>query len=966
MTEYESGRFTLDFKKLSKKSGVTEENLKKIESILLEKGNLREHLIHEEMQWFFGKLGMDRYYFETTPIDVMAKHIESLRAAEIISQNARSSEVKVDIRTERKDETFYMVEDTFEKTAELELRIEQLYDNYRLHSYRTLGKSLDQSFLRLYFISVPTFPVEVIEGNFMSNVNVEFLESSRAEAKKRYERIYEASRDKLSPYVVISQKPQSRETRIMVSLPPNTAEDFLSKFSEVMTSYGLFTTRKYLEPLRCGRRICSFYLKQIKDKVLLENLKRDISLISLLGKTPLDDLFIHGNYTAKEYLYAYCLCHFTHHFITAHTNKIEALERATEDQPELHGIVRFLKIRLAKDTFTQDRIYSVAIEFPKIIHNLYQDFRQRFDPGYHKRYSKKFISNIFDILETEVSRDVRKNIIHTFLIFNQLVLKTNFYKNEKTAVSFRVSPDILDPGHFPEFPFGIFFILSKEFQAFHVRFKDIARGGIRLVKSYTDRDYDSNLEFIFDENYRLAHTQQNKNKDIPEGGSKGAIILERQYQDFSEFAFKKYIDGILDLLMKDKEIRDYYKKQEILFLGPDEGTAPYMDWASAHAKNRGYPFWRSFTTGKSPERGGIPHDLYGITTAGVHEYELQVLKMLNINEKNATKFQTGGPDGDLGSNEIKVSESKYMAVVDGSGVVYDAAGLDRKELLRLAEARETVSHFNRNKLSREGFLVLVEDRSVKLFDGYVVANGTEFRNNFHFTKYAVADMFIPCGGRPGSINILNWQQMLDDTRKPSCRIIVEGANLFITQEARLELEKAGCIIIKDASANKGGVTSSSLEVLASLCLSDEKFDSLFSVKNGKAPAFRKKYIKEVLNRIRWNARREFGILWKENRDNGTPFAVLSDQLSDKINALTDAVEQSDLYEKRRLRSKAVKSHIPSCLFEVIDIKTVFRSVPEAYLRAIFDTSLAADFVYSHGLHTNEIDFFKYIDQYGKE
>ncbi len=44
------------------------------------------------------------------------------------------------------------------------------------------------------------------------------------------------------------------------------------------------------------------------------------------------------------------------------------------------------------------------------------------------------------------------------------------------------------------------------------------------------------------------------------------------------------------------------------------------------------------------------------------------------------------------------------------------------------------------------------------------------------------------------------------------RYVVEGANLFLTQDARLQLEKAGVILYKDASANKGGVTSSSLEV----------------------------------------------------------------------------------------------------------------------------------------------------------
>jgi glutamate dehydrogenase (NAD) (EC 1.4.1.2) len=71
------------------------------------------------------------------------------------------------------------------------------------------------------------------------------------------------------------------------------------------------------------------------------------------------------------------------------------------------------------------------------------------------------------------------------------------------------------------------------------------------------------------------------------------------------------------------------------------------------------------------------------------------------------------------------------------------------------------------------------------------------------------------GGLP-QININNWRTWLDEDGKPRFKVIVEGANLFLTQEARLRLEEKGVIIYKDASANKGGVTSSSLEVLASL------------------------------------------------------------------------------------------------------------------------------------------------------
>jgi NAD-specific glutamate dehydrogenase len=42
-----------------------------------------------------------------------------------------------------------------------------------------------------------------------------------------------------------------------------------------------------------------------------------------------------------------------------------------------------------------------------------------------------------------------------------------------------------------------------------------------------------------------------------------------------------------------------------------------------------------------------------------------------MDESAVTKLQTGGPDGDLGSNEILVSHDKTIAIVDGSGVLCD-------------------------------------------------------------------------------------------------------------------------------------------------------------------------------------------------------------------------------------------------------------------------------------------------------
>ena len=66
------------------------------------------------------------------------------------------------------------------------------------------------------------------------------------------------------------------------------------------------------------------------------------------------------------------------------------------------------------------------------------------------------------------------------------------------------------------------------------------------------------------------------------------------------------------------------------------------------------------------------------------------------------------------ADEILLSSDKTIAVIDGSGVLADPAGIDRQELIRLAKGRQPVKHFNRSKLSKDGYLVNIEDQDVKL------------------------------------------------------------------------------------------------------------------------------------------------------------------------------------------------------------------------------------------------------------
>src|SRR5690606_35876232 len=128
------------------------------------------------------------------------------------------------------------------------------------------------------------------------------------------------------------------------------------------------------------------------------------------------------------------------------------------------------------------------------------------------------------------------------------------------------------------------------------------------------------------------------------------------------------------------------------------------------------------------------------------------------------------------------------------------------------------------------------------------------RNTMH--NRVVADAFVPAGGRPETIHEGNWRDFLRDGA-PSSRVIVEGANLFITPEARrLLATEAGVVIVKDSSANKCGVICSSFEVVASMLLSSDEFLEV-----------KERFVREVIERLRELARREASLLFRERRHN---------------------------------------------------------------------------------------------------
>ena len=950
-------------REIAKKSSLSLDDLVAIEEAILQTGYMTHEKALAEIEHFAVDLGLDEYYFKTTPIEEMVKHLIAISASELVSKYGGVG-VGIDLINEQSERALYIVEES--KIQEIEDRIESKYPNFRVESYRTLNPSIQQH-LRLYVVNSPDFKEDLPSKRdltFDQAASQSFSKGREIETLQRYQEAWDWMNNREAPYIAISEKPDTQETRVMVGIHGGGTRQFMAKFTIQMRKHNLVSNRKYKEPFLDDKNIYTFYYHTL-DQEVIEDFSRDINTIVMLPEHPITDLFARGIFPSQTAMYAISASAFANQFITVLTDEYTTLSRALKEQPEAKGILDKIKLRLVKDTFTESKIAQLVSDHTDIVALLYQDFANRLHPIKRSGESdiKKQVEQIQNKIETNVSSSPDRAILQYFLAFNELVLRTNFFRRDKICTVYRLDPSFLNQTDYPEKPFGIFFCVGRAFVGFHIRFRDIARGGIRIVKSRSFSEYRQNLDTAFIENYNLALTQQKKNKDIPEGGSKGIILLRLQNQDEAERAFKDYIDGILDVIIPHEDVCDLYGQEEILFFGPDERTAELMDWVPFYGQKREYPFWKSLSTGKAPEHGGIPHDLYGMTTAGVHQYVLGTLEKLGLEERDVTKIQTGGPDGDLGSNEIKVSRDKTIAVVDGSGVLYDPSGLDRDGLLNLATKRMMVEHFDKSLLSSQGFFVSINDKKVTLPDGTLVSNGEEFRNTFHLNPLAKADLFVPCGGRPAAININNWQQLLEDGGGPKFKIIVEGANLFITEEARLRLEERGIIVIKDASANKGGVTSSSLEVFASLALSDDEFDRHFRVKGGAIPEFMQRYVDEIIQTVTENARKEFELLWHENTHKGLPFTHLTNLVSRKINDLTDAIFNSDLPANRQLKKNLIEDYAPKPLLELIGLDNILDRVPENYLNSIVATRLATGFVYAHGLDGNEIDFYKYLQKF---
>ncbi|KAK0522349.1 NAD-dependent glutamate dehydrogenase [Tilletia horrida] len=999
------------------------EQAKEVAALLKLKGFIPPNLVDAEVNWFYMNLGIDDRYFAVESVATVADHVMALYGAKMLAYTRHSSTLDIDLEKVSEDGAVFIHSSQPGKSQnegpQWEKRIDANYLDkssvakaFRLETFRSAGtvSASSKQSLRCYFLSRCQFvePIPSPDSEAYSDIcavsDKTFLAKASENTLAMYQSVMNEVLRRQGPVIDLYEVEGSRERRIVIGYRMGTTSSFFSALSYLYHWYNLYSTRKYVEQFSNGVSIISIYLNQLPGAPASVNvppiehsIHQIIEEASLIYVLPDNPFFKTSSRAALEdgtpdaepegpsvhqATYAFIAWVFCQHFCNRLGQAYQALRKVLDETDSQHAaILDDIKKRFREDAFTRQSILEVIDAHPDLIRQLYVHFANvHHPPGTpqsevplprtlsHQRLLEEEL-----LTEAQLRERIRKvavnaherAVLETILLFNTCVLKTNFYAvQHKVALSFRLDPRFLPEVEYPYAPYGIFFVVGSDFRGFHCRFKDVARGGIRIVRSRNRENYSINQRMLFDEVYALAYTQQQKNKDLPEGGSKGAILPSLEANP--RLCFEKYIDSILDLILPSEQgaMVDLYRAPEILFFGPDENTADCMDWTANHTRSRGAPFWKSVSTGKGQMMGGIPHDTFGMTSLSVRQYVLGIYERMGWKESEVTKVQTGGPDGDLGSNEILLSSDKTVAVIDGSGVAHDPLGLNRDELVRLARARIPIANFDASKLSKEGYIVKVEDTDLTLPSGEVVADGVAFRNSAHLMYQA--DLFVPCGGRPEAINVSNVGKLFNKDGKCHFDALVEGANLFCSKQARLELEKRGVILFPDASTNKGGVTSSSLEVLAGLSLTDEEWAEHMMLKEkGKPSEFYLSYVKDIQAIISKNAAGEFNALWREHEKTKKPRSVLSAELSLALNTLAEELESTDLYSQPQLRSIVLSHVFPPTLLTLVGLEKLTERVPESYLRSAFAARLSAEFVYKYGPGASHVDFYSFLNSFGK-
>lgn len=451
------------------------------------------------------------------------------------------------------------------------------------------------------------------------------------------------------------------------------------------------------------------------------------------------------------------------------------------------------------------------------------------------------------VLEQVASLD-HDRILRSLTKLVNATLRTNFFQSgpdgkPKPYLSIKIESPKIDELPEPK-PYREIFVYSPRMEGVHLRADKVARGGIR----WSDRNEDFRTEIL-----GLLKAQQVKNSVIVPMGAKGGFVLKQPPKEGGRPAFQaegiecyKYlIRGMLDItdnrgnegIIPPHNVVRRDGDDPYIVAAADKGTATFSDIANALSLEYGFWLGDAFASGGS---AGYDHKKMGITARGAWESVKRHFRELNHDTQSQDFDVVGVGDmaGDVFGNGMILSE--HICLIGAFNHIHifcdptpDSAATfkERQRLFREVKGWE---EYNTKLLSKGGKIFLRSEKSLQLtpeiqkrFDiprdrvtpNELIQAMLRARTDLlwfggigTYLK-ATSETHADVGDKGNDLLRINANEV-------RAKVLGEGANLAVTQRARIEYAENGGRLNADYIDNSGGVDCSDHEVNIKIALGD--------------------------------------------------------------------------------------------------------------------------------------------------
>jgi glutamate dehydrogenase len=516
----------------------------------------------------------------------------------------------------------------------------------------------------------------------------------------------------------------------------------------------------------------------------------------------------------------------------------------------LRAIARYL--RQAGMHYSQDYISDTLSRYPGIAVKLFELFRTRFELDLGKLSREEGLERIAVSIEEDLA-DVPSQdddrILRRFVNAINSMLRTNYFQrdedgNPRANLAFKFDPRELEGLPEPR-PFREIFVYGAQVEGVHLRFGPVARGGLR----WSDRAQDYRTEVL-----GLVKAQQVKNAVIVPVGAKGGFYPKRLPADggreavfeAGKDAYKLFIRTLLsvtdnldgDAVVPPADTVRHDGDDPYFVVAADKGTATFSDTANAISQELDFWLDDAFASGGS---AGYDHKKMGITARGAWEAVKRHFREMDIDiqVEPFTVAGIGDMSGDVFGNGMLLSEKiRLVAAYDHRDIFIDpdpdceAGFAERKRLFDLP--RTSWQDYDKAKMSAGGMIIPRTLKSVDLTEQAAHAIGMEpgrttpqeimsaiLRMDVDLLWFGGIGTYIKAAGESDAEVGDRANDVIRVTAdEVGARVIGEGANLGVTQKARIAFAAKGGRCNSDAIDNSAGVNSSDVEVNIKIALAN--------------------------------------------------------------------------------------------------------------------------------------------------